>query len=277
MLIDSFEASKILKAHKERKNSIKVHLNLGITEIEVLLKGDRIEIGEYAYNLRTITKIAKDQSIFELAKKPIKIAFFDQRYYKLEPLKDSAPTIEIDGIRMHRTKNLKPLEDAQLKIKWIGVRKGENVLDICTGLGYTAIESFRKGAKVTTIEKDPNVIEIANKNPFSSELFEGIDQKKLELIQEDASIAVKSFKEESFDAILHDPPRFSLAGELYSEDFYRELYRILRKGGRVLHYVGSPGSKYRGKDFIKGVQKRLISAGFRTKKTPDGESILAYK
>lgn len=178
---------------------------------------------------------------------------------------------------MHRTKNLAPLEDAQQKIKWIKITKGETVLDICTGLGYTAIESYKTGAKVTTIEKDPNVLEIAEKNPFSSELFDGINQNEIKLFLEDASIAVKSFEDEGFDAILHDPPRFSFAGELYSEEFYSELYRILRKGGRLLHYVGSPGSKYRGKDFVKGVQRRLIEVGFRTKRTPDGESILAYK
>ena len=252
-------------------------MNLGITETVIFLKGDKIEIGDFVYNLRTINKLAKDQSIFELAQKPIKIAFFDQRYYKLEPIKNSAPTIEIDGIRMHRTKNLAPLEDALQKIKWIGISKGETVLDICTGLGYTAIESHKTGARVITIEKDPNVIEIAEKNPFSLELFEGIKQKEIELILEDATESVNSFKDESFDAILHDPPRFSFAGELYSEEFYKELYRILRKGGRLLHYVGGPGSKYRGKDFVKGVQRRLMEVGFRTKRTPDGESVLAYK
>ena len=107
--------------------------------------------------------------------------------------------------------------------------------------------------------------------------MQGINQKEIELILEDASIAVKSFNNESFDAILHDPPRFSFAGELYSEEFYSELFRILRRGGRLLHYIGSPGSKYRGKDFVKGVQRRLMEVGFRTKRTPDGESILAYK
>ncbi|MFW9852735.1 MAG: SAM-dependent methyltransferase, partial [Candidatus Thorarchaeota archaeon] len=64
---------------------------------------------------------------------------------------------------------------------------------------------------------------------------------------------------------------------LYSIEFYIDLYRILRKGGRLLHYVGNPGSKYRGKDFVKGVQNRLKDVGFQTEKVLDGESILAFK
>ena len=91
------------------------------------------------------------------------------------------------------------------------------------------------------------------------------------------SDTVKSFEADSFSVILHDPPRFALAGELYSESFYRELYRVLREGGRMLHYIGSPGSKYRGKDLISGIQRRLDNCGFHTERTEDNESILAYK
>jgi hypothetical protein len=39
---------------------------------------------------------------------------------------------------------------------------------------------------------------------------------------------------------------FKLAGELYSGAFYRELYRILKRGGRFFHYIGDPDSKARG-------------------------------
>ena len=31
----------------------------------------------------------------------------------------------------------------------------------------------------------------------------------------------------SVDAILHDPPRFGIAGELYAQSFYDELARVL--------------------------------------------------
>ncbi|HRW51172.1 MAG TPA: spermine synthase, partial [Caldilinea sp.] len=66
----------------------------------------------------------------------------------------------------------------------------------------------------------------------------------------------------SFDAIIHDPPMFSLAGELYSLAFYRELLRVLRRGGRLFHYIGNPESKS-GATVTRGVVRRLTEAGFR--------------
>ena len=277
MLIDSYEAEKIIDAHKSNKKRIAILLNLGKDKEIILLKGEHVQIREFSYGMKTIRKLAKERSIFLLEEKPRKIAFFDGCYYKLEPIKGTAPTIEIDGIRMHRTKHMTPLEDAERKIEYVRVKSSDTVLDICTGLGYTAIQAKRKNADVTTIEKDSNVLEIAGFNPYSKELIEGIEQGTISLINENAAVSVKKFDNDSFSVILHDPPRFSFAGELYSEEFYAELYRILKPKGRLLHYVGNPGSKYRGKDFVKGVQNRLNSVGFRTKRTPDGESVLGYK
>ena len=277
MLIDSFEAEKILEAYHQGKESVLAFFDLRFTQQRVLFKKDKIIIGDFTYDLKTMNKIAKNPSVFLVEKKPKKIAFFDERYYKLEPIENTAPTIEIDGIRMHRTKHMTPLEDARKKIFTVNISANEKVLDICTGLGYTAIESYRMKAFVTTIELDPNVIEIAKYNPYSADLFNGIESKKIDLILEDATIVIKGMDADSFDVILHDPPRFSLAGELYSQEFYHDLFKILKKEGRFLHYVGKPGSKYRGKDFISGIQNRLNEAGFKTKRTEDNESVLAYK
>ncbi|MBP1911376.1 class I SAM-dependent methyltransferase [Thermococcus stetteri] len=178
-------------------------------------------------------------------------------FYKLVPT--IPPTIEINGIRMHRTKEVNPLQDTRNKVNTVMPKEGETVLDTCMGLGYTAIEASKRGAYVITIEKDPNVIEIARINPWSREMFTG---GKVQVIQGDAFEVIKKFNDGSFDVVIHDPPRFSLAGELYSEEFYRELFRILRPGGRLFHYVGNPGKKYRRKDLQKGVMERLRRAGF---------------
>lgn len=277
MLIDSFEARRILEAFDEGQDSILAFFDLRFTQEQVRFRGGRIIIGEIEYEPEVIRKLAKNPAIFLVEDPPRIIAFYDECYYKLEPIENTAPTLEIDGIRMHRTKYQTPLEDARNKIRLVAVAEGEDVLDICTGLGYTAIEAYRKRARVITIEKDPNVIEIAEYNPYSRDLFKGIEERKITLLNEDASEAIKSFGDNSFSVILHDPPRFSLAGELYSASFYRELYRILRDGGRMLHYVGKPGSKYRGKDYISGIEQRLTEGGFRTERTEDNESVLAYK
>ena len=205
-----------------------------------------------------LEKIAKDEgSVYFVRNGVYKAAIAGEHYYKLVPT--IPPTIEINGIRMHRTKEVNPLQDTRNKVNAVKPKEGETVLDTCMGLGYTAIEASRRGAYVITIEKDPNVIELARINPWSRELFTG---GKIQVVQGDAFEVVKRFKDETFDAIIHDPPRFSLAGQLYSEEFYRELYRVLKPGGRLFHYVGNPGKKYRRKDLQKGVMERLRKAGF---------------
>ncbi|MBD3190807.1 MAG: methyltransferase [Candidatus Heimdallarchaeota archaeon] len=90
--------------------------------------------------------------------------------------------------------------------------KNNNVLDICTGLGYTAIEAYRKAAQVTTIELDPNVIEIVKWNPYSQDLFNGIAEGEIQLIFGDVAKVIKTLELDSFDIIIHEPPRLSFTG-----------------------------------------------------------------
>jgi predicted methyltransferase len=77
------------------------------------------------------------------------------------------------------------------------------------------------------------------------------------------------------DAILHDPPRFGIAGELYSAAFYAELSRVLRRKGRLFHYTGAPNKLTSGRDVPREVSRRLREAGFATEFSGDG--ILATK
>ena len=184
--------------------------------------------------------------------------FFKNHFYKLVEI-GNAITLEIDGVRMHQTKNKTPLQDASDKVRTLGVTKNSVVLDVCTGLGYSALASVKAGArKVYTIEKDESVLKIAKQNPASSELF---SDSRIEIINKDANEAVLDFQDGFFDFILHDPPRLSFAGELYSLEFYRQLHRILKKGGKLFHYTGTPGAA-RGKNIPKGVKQRLSEAGF---------------
>lgn len=190
------------------------------------------------------------------------ISFFDGHFYKLVPT-CGYPTLQIDGIQMHRVKEITPEKDAELKVKKLRVKKGDRVLDICTGLGYTAIFLVQSGALVTTIESDENVIRIAKLNPHSKPLFEMEEHGEIELIFGDACKKVKNFVDNSFDCVLHDPPRYGLAEKLYSEKFYSELYRILKPNGKLFHYVGTPGSKYRKVNLLGKVKGHLKIVGFK--------------
>ena len=86
---------------------------------------------------------------------------------------------------------------------------------------------------------------------------------------------ISSLPAASFDAILHDPPRFGIAGELYSQVFYDELARVIRRKGKLFHYTGSPNKLTSGRDVPNEVASRLRRAGFSTELNGDG--VLAVK
>jgi len=165
------------------------------------------------------------------------------------------------------------MEDTLKKVATLAPIVGR-VLDTATGLGYTAIEAAKTAEQVVTIELDPGAQEIAQLNPWSRALF---DNPKISQIMGDAFEIVPTFEDNSFSRILHDPPVFSLAGELYSGAFYRQLFRILQRGGRLFHYIGDLNSKSSG-TIAKGVIRRLQEAGFtRVVRRPEAFGVVAYK
>lgn len=252
------EARRLLFARGE----IRVNLSLGKIrrELSVIAEERGVVLPDGTLIERDVLeRIAKDEGniYFTRGGEVFKAVIAGKHFYKLVPT--IPPTIEINGIRMHRTKEATPLEDTINKVNAVKPGEGETVLDTCMGLGYTAIEAAKRGAYVMTVEKDPNVLELARLNPWSWELFHS---QNIQVIQGDAFDVVKRFRDGTFDVVIHDPPRFSLAGQLYSEEFYRELFRVLKKGGRLFHYVGNPGKRYRRKDLQRGVMERLREAGF---------------
>ncbi len=178
-------------------------------------------------------------------------------YYKLVD-----KTVEVDGIRMHQTSKMTPIEDAKNKVSSIPIKSGYKVLDICTGLGYTAIFSSKKASIVITIDNDPFMHEMAKKNKESAELFQ---KENILKVIANAEEIIDTFPDNYFDAIIHDPPRLKRAGYLYSQIFYNNLFRILKANRYLFHYTGQPGIK-KGKNIPEGVKKRLINAGFRNVK-----------
>jgi predicted methyltransferase len=186
---------------------------------------------------------------------------------------DGAPTLLISGLPMHRIKDTTPEQDTREKIKAIKPLTGV-VLDTATGLGYTAIQAAMTANRVLTVEFDPAVLEIARQNPWSGALFEN---PRIEQRVGDIFDVIETLADSLFNRIIHDPPVMSLAGHLYSADFYRELHRVLRGGGRLFHYIGDPESKS-GRSTTRGVIQRLERAGFRgVKRVPRAFGIVAQK
>ena len=187
---------------------------------------------------------------------------------KLVPTEWGVPTFEIDGIKMLPTAKASPLDDAQRKVALVEPR-GKVVLDTCGGLGYFAACCLEAGvARIQSFEKNADVLWLRTLNPWSPD--PAASDGRLQLEHADVSQAIGQLASGSFDALLHDPPRFGIAGELYSQAFYGELARVLRRGGRLFHYTGSPNKLTSGRDVPREVARRLEQAEFRAELALDG-------
>jgi predicted methyltransferase len=122
-----------------------------------------------------------------------------------------------------------------------------------------------QAAKVLSYEKNADVIWLRSLNPWSPQAGGA-----LSLTHGDIAIKIATLPDSSIDAILHDPPRFGIAGELYSAAFYAELARVLRRKGRLFHYTGTPNKLTSGRDVPREVARRLRQAGFATELIGDG-------
>lgn len=194
---------------------------------------------------------------------------------KLVPTEWGAPTFEIDGIKMLPTAQVSPVVDAQRKVALVQPRS-KQVLDTCGGLGYFAAWCLAEGAaRVQSFEKNPDVMWLREHNPWSPDPDSLDAGGRLQLTQADVTQAIATLPDASFDAALHDPPRFGIAGELYSQVFYDQLARVLRPQGRLFHYTGTPNKKTSGRDVPGEVLKRLSKAGFAAERALDG--VLAVK
>jgi len=275
-LLTSEVASRIVEAIREGRKKIKLSLDLGISEETVEISSGSLiisglELGEDA--LRRIVK--DDRSIYAVWEDDLrKVEIRDRHFYKLvKTAWGHAPTVEIDGIHMHRVVGVSPEEDASSKVGLARGVRGARVLDTCMGLGYTAIAALERGAaSVVTVERDENVYRIARINPWSRRLASSIART----VVGDVAEYITSIPDASIDLVIHDPPRLAMAGELYSSGFYSELSRVLRPGGELIHYVGSPGHG-RGKRVYVGVMRRLREQGFTATWRDEIGVVYAYK
>lgn len=202
-------------------------------------------------------------------------ARYAESLIKLVPTDWGAPTFEIDGIKMLPTAKASPLADAQHKVALVEPHD-KVLLDTCGGLGYFAACCIEAGvSRIVSFEKNRDVLWLRTLNPWSPDpdapdLQTPAGGSRLQLVHADVCEAICKLADASMDALLHDPPRFSIAGDLYSQAFYQQLARVLRSGGRLFHYTGSPHKLSRGRNLAHEVAKRLELAGFSAQPMLDG-------
>lgn len=277
-VISSYQADELFSARELGQESVPISLDLGLSSEKIVIQNDGILMldGQHLKWEQLAQVRENDTACFIIENNRInKIHSFSEkfnRYYSLMPT-NSAPTMLISGIPMHRIKDTNPHLDTQSKIKALRAVKGR-ILDTTMGLGYTAIAAAKFAEEVTTVELDPTVLEICRLNPWSQELF---SNPKINILLGDVFDLIGDFEDSSFAGILHDPPTFSLAGELYSADFYKQLWRVLRPSGRVFHYIGDPTSRS-GRNTTRSVKNRLLATGFReVRSVPYAFGVVAKK
>ncbi len=278
IVLSYIQAETLLAARRAGVQQVEVSPDLGLSTVSVTLTDEGVRLfRDEVVSWSDIEKIKRaETSCFLVQDRSIRaIQVFSEatnRMCSLMPTKRT-PTMLIAGFTMHRIVDIDPMQDTRKKIATITPLVGR-VLDTATGLGYTAIEAARTADEVVTIELDPGAQEIAHHNPWSRELF---THPKIKQVMGDAFEIVPTFADASFARIIHDPPVFSLAGELYSGQFYRELYRVLKPGGRLFHYIGDLNSKSGG-TVTRGALRRLQESGFtRIVKHPEAFGVVAYK
>jgi len=262
ILLTKSVCERILNQIEKGVFTIEETLDLGISKQVLNVKdrfiyGDNVKLPIEIIERISLTKnyntvyAVKDEEYF-----PLQI-FIQGSFYKLKHLEGKAPTLEINGIHMHRIKDIDPWYDSFLKVKVLSISNSDRVLDLCTGLGYTAIHAFnRRPAKIITIEKDINVLKLAEFNSWSKDL------ENITIVLEDLREALEMIWKNYFNKIIYDPPSFRIAEELYSESLYKRLYSVLRQDGIVFHYIGYVG-EVTNKKIISRIKHRCKNAGFR--------------
>lgn len=266
---------------RHSQGSIRISLDLGLNHTYVTKsdQGVRLPDGQIIKldDLDRVLKRRHSEDCFLLEDgSPLHLYLFEnnQTYKLYEPHIDWPPTLLINGGSvMHTVSVSKPTDEAGMKVRALGNVSG-NILDCCFGLGYTAIELAKRGANnVHTCEISSSVIEIAKVNPWSQKAF---SNKRISLQNADIAETISGVESGYYDAILHDPPNLKISGNLYSRSFYDQLYRVLKSGGVLYHFVGGGRTPREYKvDYTKGVTKRLSEAGFRVHKSYRG--VLAVK
>ena len=282
VFLDARTAQDLLDAASagpSHRVGVEVSLDLNLTRVtvDVDVEADFVGSGSRLFSLTSLQKIIKTpRKVFSLivdgglergalehgAWEPLEV--FTDHHYQLVPT-EGAPTVEVDGIQMHRTSGVEPFEAARRTVESV-VRPDDRVLDTCGGLGYSAMQAARRGAsEVISSELSEEVLFLRRRSPWSR-LEAGLP---IRLEKGDVFQHLTRLSPGSLDSIVHDPPRYSLSPELYSEAFYLRLRDLLRKKGRLFHYTGNPYSRGRGRDFLGGVLDRLRRAGFDAEPRPD--------
>lgn len=144
------------------------------------------------------------------------------------------------------------IEEAEKKyVEPANLQEGQSVLDFCFGLGYNTLAALMKvrSLRVVGIEHDREILDQIQKNDVPDEYKERYEIIKdaakshyhydgevtIKLFLGDAMGALKHIKER-FDVILFDPFSPKKNPELWTEEIFREVHKVSKKGAILTTY-----------------------------------------
>ena len=154
-------------------------------------------------------------------------------------------------------------------IKPLEIKNGDKILDFCFGLGYNSFLALNmfSNLEILALENDENILKEIENFPYpikinkTAEIYRNIYKKRmikdkkgniLILIFGDAKETVKKLNLEYFDNVLFDPFSFKKAPELWSEEIFSYMYKVLKRGGKLATF-----------SCAKVVRENMKKAGFR--------------
>jgi radical SAM protein (TIGR01212 family) len=135
------------------------------------------------------------------------------------------------------------------------------LLDVCFGLGNNTLAAFCEAAKskhrldVTALEMDKRIVRAASQffktletDPVDwKEALEELlnsNQSKIgnhqsKILWGDARRLIQRLEDEAFDIVFHDPFSSQHCPELWTVEFFQQLYRVMKPDGVLLTYSSS--------------------------------------
>ncbi len=168
------------------------------------------------------------------------------------------------------------------------LKSGMHVLDICFGLGYNSLAALCIAPlHIVGLENDPLILEkiesneiLENEKSFEAKYEEKTitgsqlqknyekvrqaaklkdyadNETSIKIILGDARTSIKNL-DLKFDAAFLDPFSPKKCPELWSEEFFKDVARVMKKGGILTSY-----------SCASSVRKNLMAAGFLVKDGP---------
>lgn len=143
------------------------------------------------------------------------------------------------------------MEEAEKKfVEPANIKEGMKILDVCFGLGYNSAAAIKKVKKIKIIalEKDLGILKKIKNievNKYKKEytkikeaarnLYYKDKDVEIRIILGDATKTIKKI-EEKFDAVFHDPFSPPRNPEMWTEEFFKEIKKRMKKGARLTTY-----------------------------------------